>query len=67
MTENDRYKITQHLIRCTIDEMSEPDMIDFITDRLENEFDGWSNVGLIEHFQICWPEHFKNFEFEKDN
>ena len=65
MTDNDLHSMIQKMIHLTIAEMSTINMIDFIGDRLENEFYRWSEKSVVEHFSNCWPEHFKNFEFEQ--
>lgn len=65
MTDNDFHSMIQKMIHLTIAEMSTVNMIDFIGDRLENEFYQWSEKSVVEHFKNCWPEHFKNFTFEQ--
>ena len=67
MTKNDRYKMARKMIQLTIDEMSHTDMLDFIDSRLWEDFDRWNNKDLVEHYQMCWPEDFKNFEFEQNS
>lgn len=65
MTDKDLHNMIQTMISLTISEMNRANMIDFITDRLEDEFYKWSDKHVVEHFQACWPEHFKNFTFEQ--
>ena len=65
MTDNDRYRMVQLIIGRTMEEMTLGDMMDFIGDRLENDFDRWSEKSLVSHFQTCCPEDFKIFEFEQ--
>ena len=65
MTDKDLHNMIQTMISLTIQEMTKGNMIDFIGDRLENEFSRWSEKSVIDHFQTCWPEHFKNFTFEQ--
>lgn len=65
MTDRDLDNMIHTMISLTIQEMSMSNMIDFISDQLEKEFSGWSRKSVVEHFEICWPEHFKNFTFEQ--
>lgn len=65
MTDKDLHNMIQTIISLTISKMSRADMIDFIGDRLENELHKWSEKSVVEHYRDCWPEHFKNFEFEE--
>lgn len=65
MTDKDLHNMIHTMITLTIGEMSKANMMDFIGDRLENEFYSWSEKSVIQHFQTCWPEHFNNFTFEQ--
>lgn len=65
MTDKDLHNMIQTMITLTIQEMTKGNMVDFIGDRLENEFYQWSEKSVVQHFQTCWPEHFGNFTFEQ--